>query len=321
MFPFFKSKPKNRRFTGQEGMLDVKLRVSKSRAARMRVAGTGMAAFFALAVTAAVCWRGGQLLLDRLVYENNAFVIQQIDVKTDGVLTTDIIRRWAGAHRGDNLMALDLMAVKSNLEAQPPIQFAAVERVLPHTLKLSVTERDPIAQTLVICALPNGKQRPAIYDFDADGFPMTPLDPRWRTTLPATNEILPILVGVAANDIEPGRPIEAAQVRAALRLIDAFDRSPMVGLADLAKINVAMPEILQATTSQGAQITFSLDHFDTQLRRWRLIYDQYQRWGRAIATADLSISNNLPVRWVAANAASAPAPKIPAPHRSRKKNV
>jgi len=247
--------------------------------------------------------------------------VQQIEVKTDGVLTKDIIRRWAGAHQGDNLMALDLMAVKSHLEEQPPIQFAAVERVLPHTLKLTVTERDPIAQTLVTRALPNGKKEQAVYDFDADGFAMTPLDFRWRTSLPAPNETLPILVGVAGDNIEAGRQIESVQVRAALRLIDQFDRSPMVGLADLAKINVGMPEILQATTSQGAQITFSLDHFDTQLRRWRLIYDQYQRWGRAIATADLSISNNIPVRWVAANAAPTPAPKMPVPHRTRKKNV
>lgn len=319
--PFFRSKPRNRRSAGPENILEVKLRLGQSRAARMRVAWRALAALFALAAVALVCWRGGSFLLDRLIYENDAFTIQRIDIRTDGVLTTDILRRWAGVHTGQNLMAIDLMDVKSNLERQPPIQFAAVERVLPHTLKLTITERDPIAQALVTRTLANGQQEQAVFDFDADGFPMRPLDPAWRTSPPAPNDTLPILVGVPGSDVEPGQPVESTQVRAALSLIESFDHSPMAGLADLQRINVGLPEILQVATSQGAQITFSLAHFDMQLRHWRLIYDQYQRWGRAIASADLSISNNIPVRWVAATGPPVPAPKIPAAHRTRRKNV
>ena len=321
MFLFFKSKQRNRRFTGQENVLDVKLRASHSRAARLRVVGVGLGVLFAVAVAVLVCWRGGQFALDRLVYENDAFAIQQIEVSTDGVLTTDIIRRWAAVRAGQNLMALDLMQVKSDLERQPPIQFVAVERVLPHTLKLTVSERDPVAQAMVTQTFPDGHQEQAIFDFDADGFPMKPLDPRWRTAPPPANESLPILTGIAPGDVELGRQVESVQIRAALRLIAAFDHSPMAGLADLQRINTALPEILQAATSQGAVITFSLDHFDTQLRRWRLIYDQYQRWGRAVTSADLSIANNIPVRWMAANLAPPPPQKMPAPHRTKRKNV
>ena len=321
MFPFFKSKQRNRRSSERENILDVRLRTGQSRTARLRVAGVSLGFLFAFAVAAAVCWRGGQFLLDRLIYENEAFAIQEIEVRTDGALTTDIIRRWADVSAGQNLMALDLMRVKHNLERQPPVQFVAVERVLPHTLKITVTERDPVAQAIVTQIFPDGHAEQAIYDFDADGFPMKPLDPNWRTAPPAANETLPILVGVLPGDVQLGRQVESTQIRSALRLIAEFDRSPMAGLADLQRINVALPEILQATTSQGALITFSLDHFDVQLRRWRLIYDQYQRWGRVIASADLSISNNIPVRWLAANAAPVALPKVPAPHRTKRKNV
>ncbi len=84
---------------------------------------------------------------------------------------------------------------------------------------------------------------------------------------------------------------------------------------------MAQPEILQVTTSQKAQITFSPGNFETQLRRWRLISDQFQKWGKAIAALDLSISNNLPVRWVAA-AALPPAPTQPSkPSRPKRKHV
>ena len=80
-------------------------------------------------------WRGGVWLLDRLIYKNDTFAIDQIEVQTDGVLTSETIRRWAMVHTGQNLMALDLTRVQRDLEVQPPIQFAAVERVLPHTLR------------------------------------------------------------------------------------------------------------------------------------------------------------------------------------------
>ena len=51
-------------------------------------------------------------------------------------------------------------------------------------------------------------------------------------------------------------------------------------MVELQSINVASPEILEATTSQGARITFALDQFDLQLRRWRDIYDYGQAAGQ-----------------------------------------
>ena len=96
-------------------MLDVKLRTSQTRAARMRIIGVCVVALFSLAVITLALWRGTQWVLNGAIYENDAFAIQQIDVQTDGVLTSETIRAWAGAKPGENLMALDLMRVKRNL--------------------------------------------------------------------------------------------------------------------------------------------------------------------------------------------------------------
>jgi hypothetical protein len=78
---------------------------------------------------------------------------------------------------------------------------------------------------------------------------------------------------------------------------------------------------LQVTTSQGAEIWFSFNNLETQLRRWRIIYDQYQKWGQAIASLDLSISNNLPVRGVAASAMPPGPPRAVKPQHPKKKHV
>ena len=321
MFRWHFKKPKNRRVAERESLLDVKLRTSQTRAGRMRKVGIGFSATFILLMVALVAWRGGLWLLDSLIYKNDAFSIQNTEVQTDGFLRTDTIRRWAMVKPGQNLMALDLMSVKRDLELQPPIEFVAVERILPHTLKLNVSERDPIAQTLVTTGRSGGGLIQAVYDFDQGGYTMKPLDSAWRTAEPPADERLPILVGVQAGDVQLGRPTESPQIQAALRLVEEFNHSQMVGVVELQRINVSEPEVLQVTTSQGAEVTFSLNHFDTQFRRWRLIYDQYQKWGKAIVSLDLSIANNLPVKWVAASTV-APLPLHAAkPSRTKRKHV
>lgn len=318
MLDWIGGRRRNRRISEREHILDVKLRTSQARSARWRALGVVAGVIVALVVG----WRGAIWLLDYAIYKNDAFAIQEIDVQTDGVLTTETIKRWAMVKVGQNLMALDLTRVQHDLERQPPIQFAAIERVLPHTLKLSVNEREPVAQTLLTLARGDGGTDQVIFDFDEDGHVMRPLDPAWRVSPPPATEKLPILYNVAPGEVQLGRQTESPQIRGALELISALDHSPMAGLVEFKSIDLAVPEILQVTTSQGTQASFSLNNFDTQLRRWRLIYDQYQKWGRAITWLDLSIANNLPVRSVALNGVQPlPPPQPGKPLRIRKKHV
>ena len=115
---------------------------------------------------------------------------------------------------GQNLMALDLMRVKRDLEMQPPIQFVAVERVLPHTLKLNVTEREPVAQTIVTSGRTGGGVEQAVFDFDADGYAMQPLDPRWRTAPAAARRTAAHSAWTCQpGEAQPGRQTESPQIR------------------------------------------------------------------------------------------------------------
>ena len=292
---------RNRRYVERAYMLDVKLRTRQMRVSRWRAAGLGVGGIVALALFVLLFWRGGEWLLSYAAYDNPTFAIQHVEVSTDGVISPAVIRRWAMVKPGENLLALDLMRIKRDLELQPPIAFVAVERILPGTLRLFITERQPVAQTIALLPRKGGGLVHIVYNFDQDGFVMKPLDPAWRMTPAPTNETLPCLTSVPLVELQPGRQVELSQIRAALHLISNLDHSPMAGMVELQSINVAAPEILEATTSQGAQITFSLDQFDLQLRRWREIYNQYQQWGKAIASLDLSVTNNLPVRWIAAS--------------------
>jgi cell division septal protein FtsQ len=318
---WFKREQKNRRLSRRH-VLDVKLRSEQVRATRVRLATAAFGVLFGTVFGLYLLWRTGEWALDRLVYENAEFAVQNIEVRTDGVIAPDQLRRWTGVKYGANLFALDLADVKRKLELLSVIDSVSVERVLPRTLKIRVTERDPVAQVNVPRADGVSGIVVAVFRLDADGVVIQPLDPRLCTVpLSQMNNQLPVITGLNVYQLQPGRRLESPQVQAALQLIAAFSRSPMAGLVDLQRIDVSAPQTIVVTTTQGSEITFGFDNLGQQLQRWRGIYDLGQRAGKSIASADLAVANNVPVRWMANGAASGGPAKSQNPSQSRRKNV
>ena len=316
-----KRKPKNRRFE-RDHVLDVKLRSTHRRQRRLRqlalLLGGAGSIFFGLFAA----WRGGEWLIRRFLTENPAFAIHQLDVQTDGVISIEQLRRWAGVRLENNLLALDLARIKRDLELMPPIESVDVERVLPHTLRIRVTEREPIAQYEFPQLRSGGAYFGGVYLLDARGCVMFPLQPQQRSVpVVQTNEHFPLLVGIPLTDLRPGRPAESPQVQAALRLIAALEHSPMAGLVDIKQIDLTAPGILQVTTGQNSDVVFGLNDLDHQLRRWRLVHDHGQRTGKHLASIDLSVSNNLPARWLEASLLPPESQKVTKTPRYKKKNV
>jgi cell division septal protein FtsQ len=320
---WFKRDNKNRnRKVGRGHVLDVKLRSDQIRATRIRLITIACSVVFGTVFGLYLVWRTGELMLDKFVYENPDFAIQNVEVQTDGVIAPEQLRRWSGVRVGSNLIALDLAAVKRNLELVSAIDSVSVERVLPQTLKIRVTERTPAVQVNVPRSDATGGIAISVFQLDATGQVMQPIDPRQCTVpLLQMNSQLPVVLGLNYFQLQPGRRIESPQVQAALRLVSAFGHSPMYGLVDLRQIDVSAPGVIIATTEQASQITFGLDNLDQQLRRWRQIYDLGLHQGKTIATVDLAVANNVPVNWVMANAAPDTAPKSAKPVKPRRKNV
>jgi cell division protein FtsQ len=308
---WFKRAPKNRRLNRRH-VLDVRLRSEQVRATRTRLAVMAISVpvftFFGLYLL----WRAGEWTLDKFVYENAEFAIQRVDVQTDGVITPDQLRSWSGVKPGANLIALDLASVKRNLEFWPVIDSVSVERILPRTLKIRVTERKPIAQ--VNMPRVNGANgiMISVFQLDAAGVVMQPLDPR-SNAIPLSqlkNGGLPVITGMNVAQLQPGHCVTLPQAQAALQLISAFGHSPMAGLVELRRIEVSAPGVVVVTTGQGGEITFGLQNLEQQLGRWREIYDLGRRNNKAIASVDLAVANNVPVRWMEANNPAVAAPNI-----------
>jgi cell division septal protein FtsQ len=319
---WFTSKAKNRRL-GRGYVLDVKLRSSKVRAARARIAAVGLGTFFAIIFTAYLLWCVGVWALNEFIYENKAFAIQTIDIQTDGAIAPDQLRRWAGLKLNENLLALDMAKVKRDLEMIPRIQSASVDRILPGTLLIRVVEREPLALTNIPRPRAQGSGLDLqTYHLDPDGFVMLPLELNQRSTVPAENgPQLTAISGIDPNEVQPGRRIQNPQLQAALRLLRAFERSALFGLVELKKIDVGIPDLLVVTTTQGSEINFGLSDPEQQIRRWHEIYQTGQRRGKAIGSLDLAVSNSLPLRIVDASAVPQAPPKANRNLANRKKHV
>src|SRR2546423_10654158 len=180
---FFNRRPKNRRLE-RSYVLDVKLRSGQVRAARARMATMGLGVLFAVVFGVYLLWRTGGWALDHFFYENKTFAVTEIHVQTDGIIAEDQLRRWAGVQPGQNLLALDLARVKRDLELIPFIQTVSVERILPHTLRLGVSEREAIAQFTVPRLRPVAGIDTLVLHLDPEGWVMPPLDARQRGSAP-----------------------------------------------------------------------------------------------------------------------------------------
>ena len=303
-------------------MLDVKLRSDQVRATRMRVTAFAIGLAFATILSFFLIWSTGAWALQRFVYENKAFAITNIDVQTDGVIAPEQLRRWAGVHKGDNLLALDLGRIKRDLELISVVRSVAVERLLPGTLRLRVSEREPLAQVYVPQPRTDGTCQINILRVDEDGMLMSLLDAKQLASPSAdTNDVLPVISGLNPGQLAPGHRLDSPEVKAALRLVEAFQRSPLFGQVDLRLVDVASPQVIIASVSDGSEVTFGTQDLDRQLRRWWEIYDLGLKLNKNLVSLDLSVPNNIPARWLETNAPPVVKPHHTNPPHTRRHNV
>lgn len=292
-----KRKIRNRR-NRRQPVLEVRRRSDHTRRRRFRIASVilglavgGVVLFFGV-------WHGGRWLLDAAFYKNSSFALRRIEVRTDGVIHEALLRRWAGVKPGENLFRVDLEGIKRDLEMAPSVKSASVYRRLPNSLRVNVSERHVVAQTLAYRRRPDGRYDSIQFHLDGEGHVIPPLSrrllarPAWHT-----GQWLPMLVGLNTTELVPGRALQTDHGRAALKLIQQFARSPMAGRATLHQVDISDTAVLRVRTGAGSEVVFGLSDLDRQLRRWRLIHDYGLQHGLGVTTVDLSIRNNLPVRW------------------------
>ena len=151
---------------------------------------------------------------------------------------------------------------------------------------------------------------------------MVPLDPRQRAVpLMEADSQLPVISGLNVTELQPGRRLESSQLQAALQLIQDFENSPLAGIMELRRIDVSSAQVLVVTTSQGSEITLKLGDLDRQLLRWQRVQEECQKYNKSIATLDLAVTENTPLRMQEASVVPPSTPRTAKPPRNKRKNV
>ncbi len=298
---FFRASKQNRRIS-RPSVLEVRSRSKPLRQRRQRLVLLAfMTAITALGIglAASYGWTWGR----QKVLDAGLFALTSIEIITDGKsITPDQVRQWAGIREGMNLLNVDLSRVRRDLELVPQIKSVAVERILPHLLRLRIMERQPVAQVQALSVQGNAGFAPATFYLDAEGVVMPPLAPsQFSSNSAMTPETLPVVRGVARRDLYPGKALAGESISAALLLLTSLDHSDMSGRTAIASIDVSGPRVLRVTTQDNTEIVLASTRLDEQLRRWRLVHDAGQRLGKTVARLDLSITNNCPLRWAETN--------------------
>ena len=298
-----KSRRRNKKTT-QKNVLSVKMQSQQTRRERLRWLRAVAALARARVALVLVSWLGGGFALDRLVYENESFAVTEMDYRTDGIISENQLQNWGGVRLGDNLLSLDLLRIKRNIELTPRVKMASVERILPDTLQVRVTERVPMAQ---IWVWQRGGDGPGGYDcvrlqVDESGHVMPPIAGR-SVVIPEQQAewALPVIAGSelkTLRSLAPGRAADLPKLQSALNLIRAYRRSSLAGEIDLRVVDLSQPRILRVTTGDGGQIDLATSRLSQQFSRWARIRAHGEKYGFAIETMDLSVTNNVPVRWM-----------------------
>lgn len=304
-----KKKKTNRR-NQRRHVLDVKLASNQLRRRRTQLAVSIVLLVAVLLTTVYFAWRGGYWAVQRFVYNNDQLTIRDFNVTTDGVIELRHLKQWTGITEGENQFAVDLHEIKRNLERHSMIRSVSLKRELPDTLRMSVSEREPIA---LIRVRRNGEGRVMTwrtFALDAEGHLMTLNPAIVRRETEAAWQQLPWLMSTNMTDVITGPVLERPQVLAALEFIRAYRRADIRRSVEVTTINVDDPHVLRLGTTTGSEVVVLNESFDRQLARWRSVHDWLFERRHTYQWMDLSVSNNIPVHPLKFSQVSSPTPNV-----------
>jgi cell division protein FtsQ len=154
------------------------------------------------------------------------FGVREVTVQGQHRTHSTAVRQAAQVPLDEPLVRIDVQAIERRVEALPTVQRAQVARIWPHTVRISVTEREPIA------VVRHGSQRRYI---SVDGVDFAPASE--QTRLP----VIDLDVAVAPRD----------RVTTALAVVEQLPRSVK---SRLGAIEVYAPTDVRLTLRGGAVV-------------------------------------------------------------------
>jgi len=171
---------------------------------------------------------------------SSAFNVTEIQIQGAHAVQPQEVLRLAEVARGQNLLLLDQEALKRKVSLHPLVRTVQLQRKLPHTLIVRITERVPSALVLV---------SKGVIEVDSQGVFLRRLE-GW----PAKD--YPVISGVQVPDTAgPGQTLALAPLQAALQLLG---QAPAGLLPQIGELHVS--EVGQMTLFLTSGVEVRLGH-------------------------------------------------------------
>lgn len=211
-----------------------------------------------------------------LFARNEQFMIRHMDVSSSGRLSREHIKEFGGVSEGLNLFEIDIDKVRRKLEDGPLVESAEVQRRLPETLVIRVSERTPLAR------IAHG-QAGFYFTVDRKGHVLGLASSKMST--------MPVIKGFSDRGISPGSVLQDGGAIDALNVISMCDDSPISQVVHITSIDVSHPDYLDL--SLEGKIKVFLPRNPSRNKLEDLVVYLREAGGR-ISFIDLTLDRNVP---------------------------
>lgn len=252
-----------------------RLRVRKNRSRERKDYQRIIFGFFRLLLWASVIIGSFLLIAGGYRYLITApyFSVEQIIVKGVKQLSPEQVIKESRLKINDNIFTVDLAQVKKRLQAQPWIEQASVQRILPRSLKIKIKEREPVA----LIHLDN------LYYLDKNGEVFKKV---------SREEILnyPVITGITRSELtSPGRQEVKDLLGKALTLLKLASGGGWLQRSNISEININPDLGLSIfTVDTAAQIKLGFDHLSRKWSRLQTLLPFLQGRIRSVRYIDLN---------------------------------
>lgn len=241
---------------------------------------------FVLALLAGVGF-GGHYVCKHHIWGGDRFTVKEIRVSTDGEMTRSEILSKAGLQEGIRIFDVNLTEARKGLEDVCQIETVEVERFLPSTLVVRLTERKPVAWILEGAETDPGSASRA-YVVDAKGWVM----PQRKVSMQL--RYLPVINGVHElfENLTPGQRAGGYEIQSAIRLLTS---SESIARFRPRVIDLSKGFCMEVTDLTRTKYTFGFDRLDDQLSKMQQVMTHTEHAGREVSSVNLMYAKQIPV--------------------------
>ncbi|HPR83305.1 MAG TPA: FtsQ-type POTRA domain-containing protein [Pontiellaceae bacterium] len=213
---------------------------------------------------------------------NPKFELKTINITSDGRLPPEFFCERAGLQVGTNLFSLDLDKLRQKLEEVPLVESVTIDRRLPDTLIINITERVAMSQI---------RWNPRALPFLVD---------RFGVILPMTRsgQSLPLIEGLKLQNLRPGDRVENPGIRQCLDILAAADQLGLGSQVAFSSFDTRYPDFVTAIVNNDVTVRFPLHSGRERLIRLVSVLQLSNEQGRRVKTIDLTPDGrNVPVTF------------------------